>query len=305
MSTLEATVDMMERLSEENLVKVQYVTRQQANAGRYRDAQEVVNDIRRGVLYKNDKWFVWYGKWSYNNTIVFFGEKGKICDIAIATFSREIFPAVLKLFENEKIGEMKAANRIKPVYLLNVNNLKIAFYLSEIGASLSGTDIIEVNWMTGAKKFILFGSAGSLDKETTKGKYVIPYEAYRDEGMSYHYASPKDYIQIKNAEVMENIFKALELPYVMGKVWTTDAIYRETRNLVEKRKSEGCIAVEMELAGMQAVCDFYNIELYDFLVTGDIVDQLEYTSEGLHDANHNLDKFYVALKIAEMINKGW
>ena len=50
--------------------------------------------------------------------------------------------------------------------------------------------------------------------------------------------------------------------------------------------------------------DFYNIELYDFLVTGDIVDQLEYTSEGLHDANHNLDKFYVALKIAEMINKG-
>ena len=67
-------------------------------------------------------------------------------------------------------------------------------------------------------------------------------------------------------------------------------------------------AVEMcirdRLAGMQAVCDFYNIELYDFLVTGDIVDQLEYTSEGLHDANHNLDKFYVALKIAEMINKG-
>ena len=54
----------------------------------------------------------------------FFGEKGKICDIAIATFSREIFPAVLKLFENEKIGEMKAANRIKPVYLLDVNNLK-------------------------------------------------------------------------------------------------------------------------------------------------------------------------------------
>ena len=121
--------------------------------------------------------------------------KGSICYSPITydsgewQDSREIFPAVLKLFENEKIGEMKAANRIKPVYLLDVNNLKIAFYLSEIGAS------------------------------------------------------PKDYIQIKNAEVMENIFKALELPYVMGKVWTTDAIYREPRNLVEKRKSEGCIAL--------------------------------------------------------------
>ncbi len=60
----------------------------------------------------------------------------------------------------------------------------------------------------------------------------------------------------------------LALPYVKGRVWTTDALYRETRNLVETRKSEGCIAVEMELAGMQAVCDFYNIELYDFLVIG-------------------------------------
>lgn len=59
----------------------------------------------------------------------------------------------------------------------------------------------------------------------------------------YSLSSPKDYIQIKNADVIENIFKTLELPYVMGKVWTTDAIYRETRNLVEKRKSEGCIAL--------------------------------------------------------------
>lgn len=233
----------------------------------------------------------------------FFGNKNKICDIAIATFSREIFPAVLECFPNEKIGEMKPANRIKPVYLLNVNNLKIAFYLSEIGAALSGTDIIEVNWMTGAEKFILFGSAGSLDNGKTKGKYVIPYEAYRDEGMSYHYAPPRDYIQIKNAGVIENVFRTLDLPYVKGRVWTTDAFYRETRNLVEKRKSEGCIAVEMELAGMQAVCDFHNIELYDFLVTGDVVDQPDYTPEGLQDANHNLDKFHVALKLAEMVNE--
>lgn len=151
MSTLEATVDMMERLSEENLVKVQYVTRQQANAGRYRDAQEVVNDIRRVVLYKMISDSFDMESEAIITPSSFFGEKGKICDIAIATFSREIFPAVLKLFENEKIGEMKAANRIKPVYLLDVNNLKIAFYLSEIGAFLSGTDIIEVNWMTGAQ----------------------------------------------------------------------------------------------------------------------------------------------------------
>ena len=45
---------------------------------------------------------------------------------------------------------------------------------------------------------------------------------------------------------------------------------REAVNLVRKRKEEGCIAVEMELAGVQAISDFYGFELYDFLVAGDV-----------------------------------
>ena len=40
---------------------------------------------------------------------------------------------------------------------------------------------------------------------------------------------------------------------------------RETVGLVEKRREEVCIAVEMELAGVQALCDFYGLELYDIL----------------------------------------
>lgn len=229
----------------------------------------------------------------------FFGERRKICDVAVGTFSREIYPAVLERFPNEKIGEMRASNRIKPVHLLTINDKKIVFYLSEIGASLAGTDAIEINWCTGADKFILFGSAGSLDKKKTEGKYVVPSEAYRDEGMSYHYACPADYITIKNADVVEKIFIKHGMPFVKGRVWTTDAIYRETRGLAEKRKSEGCLAVEMELAGVQAVCDFHNIELYYFLVTGDVIDTEEYTADGLHEANHDMKKFYTALRIAE------
>lgn len=233
----------------------------------------------------------------------FLGEQKKLCDIAIGTFSREIYAAVLERFPNEVVGDISAANRVKPVHLITVNEQKIVFYLSEIGAALAGTDIIEVNWMTGADKFILFGSAGALAQEKTGGKYVIPSEAYRDEGMSYHYAEPADYITVKNADKMEELFKSLDLPYIKGRVWTTDAIYRETRNMVAARKAEGCIAVEMELAGVQAVCDFYGFQLYHFLVTGDVVDQPVYTSEGLHEANHDLDKFFVAIKLAEILKK--
>lgn len=91
------------------------------------------------------------------------------------------------------------------------------------------------------------------------------------------------------------------MPYVQGKVWTTDSMLRETVNLVNKRKEEGCIAVEMELAGVQAICDFYGFELYDFLVSGDVLIEGNYEMEGLAAANHDLDKLFIALKIAKNV----
>jgi len=231
-----------------------------------------------------------------------FGEQKKICDTAIATFSREIYPAVLERYPHEQIAEISAANRIKPVHLLTLEeDRKVVFYLSEIGSAMAGTDVIEINWKTGANKFILFGSAGALDKEATAGKYVIPTAAYRDEGMSYHYAPPADYISVPNADCLAEFFSKHHLPFVKGKVWTTDAIYMETRELVRQRKADGCIAVEMELAGVQAVCDYQGLELYDFLVTGDVVDQPVYSPEGLKEANHSFDKFDIAVMIANSI----
>ena len=135
----------------------------------------------------------------------------------------------------------------------------------------------------------------------TNGRFVIPTYAYRDEGMSYHYAPPSDYIFIRNHDKLAAIFRRLNLPYVEGRVWTTDAFMRETVGLTNRRRSEGCIAVEMELAGVQAVCDFTGLELYDFLVTGDVLSEDEYRVEELSDANHNMDKFYIALEIAKAI----
>jgi nucleoside phosphorylase len=97
------------------------------------------------------------------------------------------------------------------------------------------------------------------------------------------------------------IFDELNLSSVTGKVWTTDAIYRETKTKLEARKAEGCLAVEMELAGVQAVCDYYGWDLYDFLVTGDVLDKAVYDVSGLANANHNMDKLYIAIEIAKHI----
>ena len=231
----------------------------------------------------------------------FYGERGSGFYTCIATFSNVIFDALMEMSDKVEVARVSTTNGGIPIYALKNTVKPTAFYLSPIGSTLAAQICIEVNWLTGAKNFIMFGSCGSLDSEATKGKFIIPTEAYRDEGMSYHYAPPADYIKIKNADRLAAIFGELSLPYVKGRVWTTDAMLRETKGQLAKRKSEGCIAVEMELAGVQAVCDFYGFEVWDFLSAGDVLSENDYRVEGLSAANHDLDKLFAALEIANRI----
>ena len=228
----------------------------------------------------------------------FYGERKHLVDICLITFSKNIYDYILSTFRCEKIAEIGACNGNTLVYKFSYQGKDIAFYLSPVGSTAAAQFSIEANWLTGASKFIMFGSAGSLDGEKTTNKYVIPTEAYRDEGMSYHYAPPSDYIKVKNSDRIKSLFDMWNIPNIQGRVWTTDAMLRETVGQVALRKNEGCIAVEMEVAGVQAVCDFYNFELYNFLVTGDVLCEDNYDNSQLSGANHNLDKLQIALKLA-------
>ena len=131
---------------------------------------------------------------------------------------------------------------------------------------------------------------------------MLPTEAYRDEGMSYHYAAPSDYIRIRESDRLAEIFRELDLPYVQSRVWTTDAFYMETQEKLQARQAEGCLAVEMEAAGVQAVCDYYGFSYYVFLMTGDVLDVQDYDIGTLWAVNHFTQNFHVALRIAERLS---
>lgn len=228
----------------------------------------------------------------------FYGEPKHFTDICLIIFSIDIHNHLLDTYQCEKIRILSSCNGDIPIYKMNYKGRDIAFYLTGIGSALASAFCYEAHWQTGATKFIMFGSCGSLDREKTEGRFIIPTESYRGEGCSYYFAKPADYIEIKNSKKLSAIFEKLNIPYVLGKVWTTDSMIRETVGLVEKRRKEGCIAVEMELAGVQALCDFYGLELYDFLEAGDVLESSGYDIEGLHGANHNLGKLYIALETA-------
>lgn len=236
----------------------------------------------------------------------FYGKRDKIADICIITFSNVVRDNILKSFDYNCETEMGSANGPIPIYSLNYKGVKILFYMTMIGSTGAGTCIEEAYCLTGANKYIMFGAAGCLDKEVTEGKVVIPTHAYRDEGFSYHYKPASDYIQIVNAQKVASAFDELGIPYVLGKTWTTDAIYRETRNNMQARKAEGCLTVEMECAGAQAICDYRGIEYYDFLISGDLLDAPEWDRRmlgGQEERNHQLKNFYIALELALILNR--
>lgn len=235
------------------------------------------------------------------NLFDFYGRRGDFADICLIIFSKEIHRHLLDSYESEIIATMPACNGDTHIYKTTYKGVTITFYLSGIGSAVASSQCHLASWLTGASKFLMFGSCGSLDRTTTQGRFIIPTQSYRGDGCSYYFAAPSDYIDIAASKELSIIFDKLSVPYITGKIWTTDSMIRETKGLVRKRMEEGCIAVEMELAGVQSVCDFYNLKLYAFFETGDILDTNGYEAKGLNNANHSLNKLYIALETATYI----
>ncbi len=233
------------------------------------------------------------------------GNNRIIVDACIITFSYIVEKYVLEKYDCKKIGEFKFVTGFTPIYQIIFNNKKFAFYKTYVGAPSCTGSIEDATAILNTNKFIVFGGAGCLNKEITHGKIMIPNKAYRDEGTSYHYIKPQDYIEIKNANVVEQFMKTENLPYVVGRTWTTDSFYRETKNNFEKRKKEGCISVEMECSAIQAISDFRGLEFYTFFSSGDLLDAPKWDErhvEGEYKGTqHDSRYFDIAIKLADYV----
>ena len=126
----------------------------------------------------------------------------------------------------------------------------------------------------GSKQLILLGNGGVLDRSIEDCGIIIPTLALRDEGTSYHYLKPSDTMEVNKRYRQEfrEVLQKSGYPFVEGTTWTTDAPYRETREKVARRRAQGAVCVEMECAGMQAVCDFRGTGFFQFFYAGDNLD---------------------------------
>ncbi len=187
---------------------------------------------------------------------------------AIVCFKKELIDIVENEKKFQEYSEINVCGDKIKIYGTKIGKEEVILYRTLVGGPAT-TAMMEEIHARGVENFIFFGSCGELTSDIKKGAFIIPTEAYRDEGTSYHYIPASDFVKVKTAMKLEEIFKKKSIKYELTKTWTTDALYKETINKTKKRIEKGCKVVEMECASIMAVANSRNINVYQFLYSDD------------------------------------
>lgn len=125
----------------------------------------------------------------------------------------------------------------------------------------------------GAKQIIVCGWCGSLQPDLGIGELILPTGSVSEEGTSAHY--PVSRLMIDPSAglraALHDFLAASGRKAREGVVWTTDALYRETREKVASYGQDGVLAVEMEFSALAQVAAFRGVELAGLLLVSDLL----------------------------------
>ena len=177
--------------------------------------------------------------------------------------------------DSKLVSTFVSATKHYPIYITKYKDEEIVLCQAPVG-SAPATQILD--WLIGygVREIISAGSCGALEK-IPESTFLVPQKALRDEGTSYHYAPPSRFMEI--SETARKAIKETILEHGMKYqeviTWSTDGFFRETKEKVAYRKSEGCAVVEMECAALSACAGF----------RGAIWGMILYTADSLADVD--------------------
>ena len=128
----------------------------------------------------------------------------------------------------------------------------------------------------GAKRIVLYGWCGSLQEKLRVMDVFLPTEALSEEGTSRHYQDQvgQDRMVQPSSTLcshLRTIMTVADIPFYEGKIWTTDAPYRETRTKVVDYARQGIDAVDMEFSALCTVAAFRGVALAAAMLVSDEV----------------------------------
>ena len=123
------------------------------------------------------------------------------------------------------------------------------------------------------KNIIRIGTCGALDENIKVGDLVIVDKVIRGDGVTPYYVD-KNFQTVADKKISDTLYevaKGMGLAVHRGTAWTTDALLRETREIVEAKRKEGAIAVDMVSSTLLTIAQTYNIKAGSILAVSDNV----------------------------------
>jgi uridine phosphorylase len=152
---------------------------------------------------------------------------------------------------------------------------------------------------SGVRAAIAVGGAGSLAEAFGLGDILVVESAVRDEGTSFHYLPSSRSVALDPQETSRVLaeLRSLQLPARAGVTWTTDADFRETPARVDRRREEGCVAVEMEAASLAAVAQYRGVQYAHVLYSGDALHGATWSHRGWTSSERRVQLLEAGLTI--------
>lgn len=187
------------------------------------------------------------------------------------------------------------------LYRFELNDEEVGIIGCAVGASFAVL-VAEQLFASGCQFLVSVTSSGQIVPKDNPPYFVLIDRALRDEGTSHHYRSSDRYATL-DSELRKRIESACQSatrPVYTGATWTTDAPFRETETAIERARSEGVLAVEMEAAALYTFANERNQSVVCFAYVTNEMGQGDSDFEK-GDANGST----AALEVIESTITGW
>ncbi len=209
----------------------------------------------------------------------------------------DVSPVALLCFFNELLEQLEGDGVLSvkyvlrseigrnPIYEFETDEGTVSVVHPGVGAPLAAGVVEEVAAL-GVTTFVACGGAGALIDDLAVGHVMVVASALRDEGTSFHYAAPSRIIDADplGVAILDEVLTESDVEHFVGRTWTTDAFFRETRSRVERRISEHCSMVDMESSAFIAVARYRGLRFAQLLYAGDSLAGEEWDSRSWSSA---------------------
>jgi len=123
------------------------------------------------------------------------------------------------------------------------------------------------------QNIIRIGTCGALNEKIKVGDLIVVDTVLRGDGVTPYYVDKAFHTVAdkKIADTLEAVAKETGITVHRGTAWTTDALLRETREIVEAKRKEGAIAVDMVSSTLLTIAQVYKIKAASILAVSDNV----------------------------------